>query len=134
MLISFCERKDVGKYGCFVDFFSYKIDHITAENKYRFSLNVSVCLETSDDCYLSFPVMTEVDIPVLDCDFNNVSYAIKGLQDYKMFFIQCHVQIQINTGNHGNEIQKVMEVYYMEFYNFVEANFHGLLAFQFCLD
>lgn len=79
--------------------FRYKVDHITAESKYRFSLNVSVCLETSDECYLNFPVMTDVDIPILDCDFNNVSYAIKGLHDYRpiAYFQLCMYKCTFNV-------------------------------------
>lgn len=61
----------------------YKIDHLTAEDKYRFNLNVSVCLESSGACNLDFPVMTDVDIPIIDCDFENVSYAVQGQKNQK---------------------------------------------------
>ena len=61
-------------------YFRYKIDHITAENKYRFNLQTSVCLESVGACDLDFSVMTDVDIPILDCDFGNVPYAVKGLE------------------------------------------------------
>lgn len=64
----------------------YKIDHLTAEDKYRFNLNVSVCLESSGVCNLDFPVMTDVDIPIIDCEFENVSYAVQGQKNQKLFY------------------------------------------------
>lgn len=65
----------------------YKIDHLTAEDKYRFNLNVSVCLESSAACDLDFPVMTDVEIPIIDCDFENMSYAVQGQKNQYLLVI-----------------------------------------------
>lgn len=56
----------------------FKVEYITSEKAYLLSVNFSACFETNGDCMLSFPIMTNTRIPLLDCDFKNQSFAIPG--------------------------------------------------------
>lgn len=54
-----------------------------------------MCLESSGACNLDFPVMTDVDIPIIDCDFENVSYAVQGHknQNFWLYMYLNHYSI-----------------------------------------
>jgi hypothetical protein len=56
----------------------YKIDLLSAESAFLFNMRFSACFESSGDCRLNFPIMTDVKVPFLDCDFKALPYAIPG--------------------------------------------------------
>lgn len=62
----------------------YKIDYITSEKAFLFSVNFSACFETGGDCMLNFPIMTHTKIPLLDCNFMNQTFAIPGSFQFKV--------------------------------------------------
>lgn len=91
----------------------YKIDHLTAEDKYRFNLNVSVCLESSGACDLDFPVMTDVDIPIIDCDFENVSYAVQGQKNQYLLVIfksLPYLKLMLGVRKHSTNVDKIIVI------------------------
>lgn len=91
----------------------YKIDHLTAEDKYRFNLNVSVCLESSGACDLDFPVMTDVDIPIIDCDFENVSYAVQGQKNQYLLVIfksLPYLNLMLGVRKHSTNVDKIIVI------------------------
>lgn len=98
-----------------IDFqqFRYKINHLTAEDKYRFNLNVSVCLESSGACTLDFPVMTDVDIPIIDCDFENVSYAVQGQKNQYLLVIfksLHYLNLMLGVRKHSTNVDKIIVI------------------------
>lgn len=98
-----------------IDFqqFRYKIDHLTAEDKYRFNLNISVCLESSGACNLDFPVMTDVDIPIIDCDFENVTYAVQGQKNQYLLVIfksLHYLNLMLGVRKHSTDVDKIIVI------------------------
>ena len=58
--------------------FSYKIDYLTAESAFRFNIKVKACFESKGDCMLDVPVLNDVKIPLLGCNFSMQNFAIPG--------------------------------------------------------
>ena len=59
-------------------FTRYKIDFLSAESAFLFNMKFSACFESAGDCRLSFPIMTDVKVPFLPCDFKTLPFAIPG--------------------------------------------------------
>uniref|UniRef100_K1PXP9 Uncharacterized protein n=1 Tax=Magallana gigas TaxID=29159 RepID=K1PXP9_MAGGI len=54
----------------------YKIDFISAESAFLFNIKFSACFETKGDCMLNIPILKDVKIPILACNFSLQQFAI----------------------------------------------------------
>lgn len=59
-------------------FFRYKIDYISAESAFLFNIKFSACFESKGDCMLNIPILKDVKIPILACNFSLQQFAIPG--------------------------------------------------------
>lgn len=59
-------------------FFRYKIDYLSAESAFLFNIKFSACFESKGDCMLNIPIMQDVKIPFLSCNFSMQPFAIPG--------------------------------------------------------
>lgn len=76
-------------------------------------MNVSVCLESSGACTLDFPVMTDVDIPIIDCDFENVSYAVQGQKNQTLLVIfksLWYHTLMLRERKHSTNVHKIIVI------------------------
>lgn len=76
-------------------------------------MNVSVCLESSGACTLDFPVMTDVDIPIIDCDFENVSYAVQGQKNQTLLVIfksLWYRTLMLRERKHSTNVHKIIVI------------------------
>lgn len=68
----------------------YKIDFLSAESAFLFNMKFSACFESAGDCRLSFPIMTDVKVPFLPCDFKTLPFAIPG-KIFSFFICQLYL-------------------------------------------
>ncbi|XP_062579219.1 uncharacterized protein LOC134241150, partial [Saccostrea cucullata] len=62
----------------------YKIDYLSVESAFVFNIKFSACFESKGDCMLSIPIMQDVKISIIPCNFSMQAFAISGfsLNDY----------------------------------------------------
>ncbi|XP_052081256.1 uncharacterized protein LOC127719281 [Mytilus californianus] len=58
----------------------YMAKEITAENVYQFTVNVSICFESSGDCHYEYTVFDNTKIPIPPCNWTDTDYNVPGFQ------------------------------------------------------
>jgi hypothetical protein len=58
--------------------YRYKVDYLSAESAFIFNIKFMACFESKGDCMLNIPIMQDVKIPLLPCNFTRQPFAIPG--------------------------------------------------------
>ena len=60
-----------------MDIYRYKIDDLHVERKYRFDMNLSICLESTGPCLYDMVLFKDTLVPKILCDWES-DFSIPG--------------------------------------------------------
>jgi hypothetical protein len=60
-----------------MDIYRYKIDDLHVERKYKFDMNLSICLESTGSCLYDIVLFKDTLVPKILCDWES-DFSIPG--------------------------------------------------------